>query len=252
TIAIAEFGYISTPHSLVQDYLKQVSEATAISIRSAQNKEKLADLLKKSQNFAKELQAQQEELRVVNEELEQQSNALKDSHNRLENQQAEMEQTNKQLEEQTKELEKQKELLNQKNKEIIERSNEIRKASNYKTEFLANMSHELRTTLNSTLILAKLLAENKSRNLNREQIEYAQIIYNSGNDLLNLINDILNLSKVEAGKMDINTEMVLLSQVVKNIERIFTPVANQKKLNFKVELDPNIQSEIITDRLRLE
>lgn len=252
TIALLELAFQQMPDVLTQEYLMQISEQTAISLRSSENRAKLAALLNQAQRYTEELQAQQEELRVINEELEQQSKALKESHVRLENQQAELEQTNQQLEEQTQILENQKDLLNEKNKELEVKSDEVRKSSNYKTEFLANMSHELRTPLNSTLILAKLLSENKTGNLSKEQIEYAEIIYNSGSDLLNLINDILDLSKVEAGKMTVHPEIVLTESVVSNIQKIFRPVADQKKLDFKIHIEKDVPEKFITDKLRLE
>ncbi len=247
------------PHELVKDFLELIAESSAIGLRSAQHKSKLADLLAETQQFAEELQAQQEELRVANEELEQQTRALKESHQKLENQQAEMEQTNQQLEEQAQILEHQKITLDERNRDLTgaqrtleEKAKELQKSGQYKSEFLANMSHELRTPLNSTLILAKLLGDNKPGNLNAEQVKYAQIIYNSGQDLLNLINDILDLSKVEAGKMTLNPEHVLVRQVTKNLEGTFLPIAKEKGLEFKVHIDDDVPLSFTTDRQRLE
>lgn len=252
TIGVFEFGFARIISEEDQQLMTVLNETIAYLVSSAEFREKLQELLEQAQRHAEELQAQQEELRVVNEELEQQSRALKESHSRLENQQAEMEQTNQQLEEQTQELENQKNLLSQKNVELQDKTNEIKKASNYKSEFLANMSHELRTPLNSTLILAKLLIDNKPGNLTKEQTEYAEIIYNSGTDLLNLINDILDLSKVEAGKMNITPELVTIEGVVKHMEQIFRPIAQQKQLDFKIHVDENVPHDFITDRQRLE
>lgn len=252
TIGLMEMGFISPPHDLIITFLEQVQEAIAIYLRSAESKTKLAELLLQAQKHAEELQAQQEELRVINEELDQQTRALKESHVRLENQQAELEQTNQQLEEQAQELENQKNLLDHKNKELEFKSEEIKKSSNYKSEFLANMSHELRTPLNSSLILAKLLADNKQGNLNQEQIEYAEIIYHSGNDLLNLINDILDLSKVEAGKMNVHPEIIHTQSIAKNLEKTFAPQARLKELDFKIHVEDGIPHDFITDKQRLE
>lgn len=252
TIALIELAFLEAPDENQIELMHTIAEMLAISLKSSEHKLKLAELLEQAQRHAEELQAQQEELRVVNEELEQQSKALKESHVRLENQQAEMEQTNQQLEEQTQELEHQKNLLNIKNAELEQKSGEIKRSSNYKSEFLANMSHELRTPLNSSLILAKLLIDNKPGTLTKEQVEYAQIIYNSGNDLLNLINDILDLSKVEAGKMTIVPELVIVEGVAKHMEQMFRAIAIEKKLELKIHVDENVPHDFITDRQRLE
>ena len=259
TLAVVELAQFRDPKEYEIDLLNQISEIAGTALRSAQHKFRLSELLHQAQQFSEELQAQQEELKVSNEELEQQTKALKATHVRLESQQVEMEQTNQQLEEQAQALESQKSLLDEKNRDLQNSKNELelkaielRKASQYKSEFLANMSHELRTPLNSTLILAKLLSDNKAGNLTDEQVKYADIIYNSGNDLLNLINDILDLSKVEAGKMTITPEIINLEQVVKSMEQTFMPVALEKKLEYKIEIDSSLPKEIITDRQRLE
>ena len=259
TTAVLELAFMEKPDTLIMEFLTLIAEPSATAIRSAEHKAKLSELLHQSQQFSEELQAQQEELKVSNEELEQQSKALKATHIRLENQQAEMEQTNQQLEEQAQALESQKNLLDEKNqelqrskKDLEDKAQELQKASQYKSEFLANMSHELRTPLNSTLILAKLLSDNKSGNLNDEQVKYADIIYNSGNDLLSLINDILDLSKVEAGKMTITPEMINVEQIAKSMEQTFLPVASKKEISFNIEVDVNTPKDIITDRQRLE
>lgn len=251
-IGVIELGFARNITADDDEVLNVLNETIAYLVSTAEYRERLQELLEQAQRHAEELQAQQEELRVVNEELEQQSRALKESHVRLENQQAEMEQTNQQLEEQAQELESQKNILAQKNVELEEKSSEIRKASNYKSEFLANMSHELRTPLNSTLILAKLLTDNKPGNLTKEQQEYAQIIYNSGTDLLNLINDILDLSKVEAGKMSITPELVTIEGVVKTLDQSFKAIALEKKLDYKIHVDADVPKDFITDRQRLE
>ena len=258
-MGVIELGYRRNLERTIIDFFDQISGSIATAIRSAQYKTKLAELLTQAQQFSEELQAQQEELRVSNEELEQQSKALKDSHLKLENQQAELEQTNQQLEEQAHFLEAQKSLLDEKNQSLNEvkrtleeKAAELEKSSQYKSEFLANMSHELRTPLNSTLILAKLLADNKHGNLNEEQVKYADVIYNSGNDLLNLINDILDLSKVEAGKMTIHPELVQVKSVLGSLTQSFEPIAQQKKLKLLIDVSPNVDTKLITDRQRLE
>jgi signal transduction histidine kinase len=189
--------------------------------KSAKYRDHLERLLKEVQTQSEELQAQQEELRVTNEELEEQH--------------AELEQTNSQLEQQTRALEMQKDLLDQRNdaltdaqESLVEKASELEKSSRYKSEFLANMSHELRTPLNSSLILAKLLADNKEDNLTKQQIEFARQISASGNDLLTLINDILDLSKVESGKLDITPEEIKIPKFLAHLEQTFIPVAREK------------------------
>ena len=250
--AVMELGFLSAPDPRVIELLERASLGIALTIRSWQYRTQVQDLLEKSQAFNEELQTQQEELKSANEELETQSRALQGS-------QAELEQTNEQLEEQTQALEQQRDILNRKNdalksaQELLEeRSSEVQKASQYKSEFLANMSHELRTPLNSSLILSKLLSDNAGGNLTGEQIQFEQSIYSAGNDLLSLINDILDLSKVEAGKLEIRPESVFLPKVIKSLQKTFDPLAQEKKLKFEIKIDSGVPETMSTDRQRLE
>ena len=229
--AVLELGFLSVPDPRVIELLERISLGVALTIRSWQDRTRVQDLLEEAQTQNEELQTQQEELNAANEELSEQSQALQNSQATLENQKSELEQTNEQLE---------------------ERSGEIQRATQYKSEFLANMSHELRTPLNSSLILAKLLADNKGGNLNKEQIQYADSIYSAGNDLLNLINDILDLAKVEAGKLDIRPESVFLPKVLRTLETTFQPLADEKKLQFKIKIDKGVPETMFTDRQRME
>jgi CHASE3 domain sensor protein len=187
--AVIELGFLRELHADEIAGVARITETIANAIRSARDRSKLEELLEETQRQAEELQAQQEELRVTNEELEQQSRTLQLSQTQLENQQSELEQINAQLEEQTSSLERQRD-------ELTHTGSELQRANEYKSQFLANMSHELRTPLNSSLILAKLLSDNREGNLNEEQINFARTIYSAGNDLLTLINDILDLSKI--------------------------------------------------------
>ena len=252
TQAVYELGFVHEMHPLAEELLRRLSEPLAIAFRSAVYREDLKELLEETQRQSEELQAQSEELRVNNEELEEQSRALRESQARLEQQQAEMEQTNAQLEEQTQLLEIQKDDLEQARDAVASKATELERASQYKSDFLANMSHELRTPLNSSLILAKLLADNPQGNLTEEQVTFAQTIQSSGNDLLVLINDILDLSKIEAGHMQVNPETVTLSQLAKDLQRVFGPVAAQRGLEFKTSLGKDCPASIETDRQRLE
>jgi signal transduction histidine kinase len=255
-IELASFASFSEHQ---KTFLEHVSENIGIAINTSFSRKKQQELLERSQNLTEEPQTQQGELKATNDELEDQARALQQSQTELKSQQAELEQTNEQLEEQTQALEQERDILNENNVALNkaqtlleERSDEVQRASQYKSEFLANMSHELRTPLNSSLILAKLLADNAGGNLTVEQVQYAHSISSAGNDLLNLINDILDLSKVEAGKLEIRPENVFLKGVIKNLERTFEPLALEKKLSFKIDIDEGVPETVLTDRQRLE
>lgn len=249
---VIELGFLEPVDSKLLTLLDQGADAIGMSVRSAVYRSHLQNLLQETQRQAEELQAQGEELRVSNEELEEQSRALKESQGRLEQQQAELEQTNSQLEEQTQLLELQKQDLEVAKESVMQKARELEQASQYKSDFLANMSHELRTPLNSSLILAKLLADNPNGNLSDEQVKYAQTIQSSGNDLLALINDILDLSKIEAGHMEMQPEIVPLSRLASDITRVFQPLAEQKGLTFTTRIAPDCPPSLETDRLRFE
>ena len=250
--SVIEIGFLRPIGSRVETLLERASEAVAIAVRSAIYRSELQDLLEETQRQSEELQTQSEELRVSNEELEEQGRALKESQTRLEQQQAELEQTNSQLEEQAQELEFQRDHLERVNASVELKSRELEQASKYKSDFLANMSHELRTPLNSSLILAKLLADNPDENLTAEQIKYAQTIQSSGNDLLNLINDILDLSKIEAGHVEVRPETVVIERLANNLRQVFQPVAAEKKLDLAIKIGNDVSATIESDPLRLE
>lgn len=259
TQGVVELAFNQSIAPRVNDLMREVAEMVGIALRSSSYRIKLQELLSRSQALTEELQTQQEELRVSNEELEERSKALMEAQARLEGQHAELEQSNEQLEEQAQLLEQQKESLDRQNQElertrvIVEaKAEELSMASRYKSEFLANMSHELRTPLNSSLILAKLLKDNPKGNLSSEQVEFANTIYSAGNDLLTLINDILDLSKVEAGHLEVHAEKVSLEKMLAGLRRTFEPMANDKKLGFKIDRDGNAADDLFTDRLRVE
>jgi len=250
--AVIELGFINPISDEVLALLEQASESIGVAVRSANYRAELQNLLEETQRQSEELQVQSEELRVSNEELEEQSRALKESQSRLEQQQAELEQTNAQLEEQAAQLEVQRDDLEKTTATVQLKARELEQASQYKSDFLANMSHELRTPLNSSLILAKLLADNPDDNLSDEQVKFAKTIQSSGNDLLNLINDILDLSKIEAGHVEMRPETVSLDRLTKDIQQVFQPVAQEKQLAFEVEIAPECPVTIDTDVQRLE
>jgi signal transduction histidine kinase/CheY-like chemotaxis protein/CHASE3 domain sensor protein len=249
---VVELGFINPVDENTLALLDQASESIGVAVRSANYRAELQNLLEETQRQSEELQVQSEELRVSNEELEEQSRALKESQARLEQQQAELEQTNAQLEEQARQLETQRDDLARTTAAVQLKARELEQASQYKSDFLANMSHELRTPLNSSLILAKLLADNPEDNLTDEQVKFARTIQSSGNDLLNLINDILDLSKIEAGHVEIRPETVSLERLSKNIQQVFQPIAQEKNLAFEIDIAPACPETIDTDVQRLE
>ncbi|MCA1324686.1 response regulator [Herbaspirillum sp. alder98] len=249
--AVFELGFLRRIRPEEEELLARLSDQIAIAVRSSKDRSRLEELLEETQRQAEELQAQQEELRVNNEELEEQGQALKASQLRLETQQAELEETNAQLEEQAQLLETQKDDLAKTQVVLVDKATELERANQYKSEFLANMSHELRTPLNSTLILAKLLADNKHGNLSEEQVRFAQTISSAGNDLLALINDILDLSKMEAGKLDILPEPFAVAKLADELRAVFAVTAQQKGLALRVSVDPAAPPQIETDIQRL-
>lgn len=285
-VAVIELGSLRDFEPQEITLLKLISESIAIGIHTNQTRRDVEELLEKTLLQAQELQQQQEELRqtneeleeqtkslraseailqqqqeelrVTNEELEEQTEVLKESEAKLQAQQEELRVINEELEERTENLEEQKRLINKNNErlqkaqeEIIKKARDLEVASKYKSEFLANMSHELRTPLNSILILSQLLLENKKSNLNDNQVEYAKTINSSGTDLLNLINDILDLSKVEAGKMSVNVDNINIGEFLTNLQRTFTPVADNKGLVFNIKSDSALPEYIKTDEQRL-
>ena len=249
--AMVELGFFHPVTPADRELVDRVSESLAVAVRASRDRTRLEDLLQETQRQSEELQAQQEELRVNNEELEEQSRVLKESQAQLEAQQAELEQTNAQLSEQTTQLENQRDELEHSQAALNERAAELERANQYKSEFLANMSHELRTPLNSALILAKLLADNKGGNLTTEQVKFAQTISSAGNDLLTLINDILDLSKIEAGQVEIVTESVSVARTVDSLASTLRPIAEEKGLAFITEVQPGTPERLETDAQRL-
>ncbi len=249
---VIELGWMRPLEPRDRELLEAASSILGASLESARYRKRLQDVLEETQQLNEELQVQQEELRTANEELEEQSRALKESQAHLETQQAELEQTNVQLGDQAERLEQQRDQLREAQGALEERALELQRASRYKSEFLANMSHELRTPLNSSLILARLLADNPLGNLSGEQVRFAESIYNAGNDLLNLINDILDIAKVEAGKLEVRPEIAAIAGIADGLKAMFEPVATRKGLQLETLVGSDVPATIYTDRQRLE
>jgi CheY-like chemotaxis protein len=251
--AVIELGFLRPGANVeaVRELLRMAGESIGVAIRSALYRERLSALLEKTRRQTEELQVQQEELRQSNEELEEHGRILRESQARLEMQQSDLEQANTQLEDRTQRLEMQKARLVEVQKEMEESAAELARANQYKSEFLANMSHELRTPLNSSLILSQILADNKPGTLNVEQVRYAQTIHASNNDLLALINDILDLSKIEAGHMEVRPQPLSMTALTEPLFRMFEPLAKQKGLSFQLRLGADVPATLVTDSQRL-
>ncbi|MBL9037257.1 MAG: response regulator, partial [Archangium sp.] len=233
----------STP--LQRQLLSSVRESLAIAMEVARARDETKVLLRETQEQAAQLAAQEEELRATNEELQAQ--------------QTELRQSNEELARQTEELEAQRRALQANNTELDEarrtleqKAAELTTVSAYKSQFLTNMSHELRTPLNSMLLLSNLLSENDEKNLTEKQVEYSKTIYSAGRDLLALINQVLDLAKVESGKQVVRFEKVALAALVDRARRVFEPLAKDKKLGFSVQLAPGLPAELVTDHQRVE
>ena len=249
---VVEVGTLHEMPDFHLEYLEQAMASLAVAVETAQARQKLAEALEGSQRLTEELQSQQEELRTTNEELEEQAQRLKESEQRLKIQQEELQVANEELEEKNELLERQTREVELARNEIETKAQELGVASRYKSEFLANMSHELRTPLNSLLLLARSLAENKEGNLTAQQVEFAEIIYDSGSDLLSLINEILDLSKIEAGRMELEPVEVPLRALAESMRSSFQHLADQKGLSLSVELGELSGEAITTDQRRLE
>ena len=240
-------------------FLDQLTESIGVVFNTIEANMRTESLLEQSQSLTKELQSQQEELRETNDRLEQQAQNLQNSERLLKNQQEELQRTNEQLQEKAKLLSEQMRQVEFKNREVEqakaaleEKAEQLALSSRYKSEFLANMSHELRTPLNSLLILAKLLADNAGKNLLPKQIDYAQTIYAAGTDLLSLINDILDLAKIESGTVTLDIAPERFSGLQDYVERTFRQVAQDKGLGFTMDAAHGLPAVIHTDEKRLQ
>ncbi|MEV5749373.1 HAMP domain-containing protein [Actinoallomurus sp. NPDC052308] len=236
-LGVIELASLKPFNPVQRDFLEQLRENLGVNVNTIIANARTDELLAESQRLAGELRARSEELQARQEELQRSNDELEEKAELLAQQNRDIEAKNSEIEQARQELEN--------------RAQQLALASKYKSEFLANMSHELRTPLNSLLILAQLLAQNPTRNLTPKQVEYAGIIHSAGSDLLQLINDILDLSKVEAGKMDISPERVPLRHLVDYVEATFRPLTAQKNLTFRITTAPGSPTDLLTDDARL-
>ncbi|HLS94510.1 MAG TPA: response regulator [Sphingobacterium sp.] len=251
-IGVVEIGACDAFRKEELDFFKEASRTIGVAVASARSRRQVQTLLEETQAQAEELQSQHAELENLNTELEAQTQRLQASEEELKVQQEELLQSNQELEERSKLLEEKNQLIAERNREIQEKAEELALSTKYKSEFLANMSHELRTPLNSILLLSRLMAENTEANLNEEQVESARVIQSSGTSLLSLIDEILDLSKIEAGKMDLEYQNVTISAVVRDLRQMFEPVVNEKSLSLDIHVQEGIEDTLETDRLRLD
>jgi len=263
---VIELGFFFKISNEAITFIEQAGESIAVAIESALSRLRTNKLLEQTQEQAEMLQKQQQKLHIANEELEEHTAELKKSQEKLESQQKELKETNKTLQKNAVELEKQTAILESQKSQIEQKNFELERAgtmleekakalelsSKYKSEFLANMSHELRTPLNSIILLARLMIENKDGRLNKDDIGSVQTIYSSGAELLALINKVLDLSKIEAGKMDVVVDDIYISDLTQVMTRCFKPMATEKGLALHVELAEDLPRYIRSDSQRLK
>jgi signal transduction histidine kinase/CheY-like chemotaxis protein/HAMP domain-containing protein len=229
-LGVIELASLRPFSDVNRDFLDRLSETIGVVLNTIRANMRTEELLAQSQSLTHELQKQSEELRQTNDELQEKARLLSEQNRDIEIKNEEIELARRGLE---------------------EKAAQLALSSKYKSEFLANMSHELRTPLNSMLILSRLLSENEDRTLTERQVEFAQTIFSAGNDLLSLINDILDLSKVEAGRMELEMGTISLSDIYEDAERAFRQVAEQNGLDFNVDIDPALPPSIMSDHQRL-
>lgn len=244
-LAVIELASLQAFTASQVKLLEEVLGTLGIAITNILGRMEIAGLLQESQAKTEELQMQSEELQTQSEELQSQSEEMQ-------TQAEELRMINEQLEERTKDAELKSEELQAAKESLEEKARELMQSSKYKSEFLANMSHELRTPLNSILLLSEMMTDDPNHGLNAEQVEFAKVIHSSGQDLLNLINDILDLSKVEVGKLDIHFEEVNINEFADRLNRHFMPFAKKKNLDFTVNVSEDAPYSIFTDEQRLQ
>ena len=247
-------------------YLTAAAEFIAMALSAALTREKEITLLEKTREQAEKLKLRETALESKTHELKMQSQAFQQSEQVLQLKHLELEAANAQmvknaadleanmaiLEQQKRDMQRQNAELEQAHRQLAEKARQLEISSRYKTEFMANMSHELRTPLNSILLLSRLLVENKEHTLTARQAEFAQTVYSAGEDLLNLINEILDLAKVESGKMELESAPVEIQSIARAMQGSFTPLAEQGGITFTAHVAPDVPAQLISDRKRIE
>jgi len=249
---VIELGSLESYTSRDLVFFRNVAENIGVAVNSMQDRVRLQELLEETQAQTEELQAQHSEMENLNMELEAQAEKLQVSEEELKVQQEELMQTNLELEEKTHSLEEKNHLVVLRNLDIQKKAEELAQTTKYKSEFMANMSHELRTPLNSILLLSRLLAENGQHNLSSEQIEYAHVIQTSGHGLLQLIDEILDLSRIESGKLELEHSLVAVEEIMDDMRMLFAPLAKDKGLELNFIVEEGLPSQLETDKMRLE
>lgn len=249
-IGVIELGATDDYSPRQIKFLESIADNLGIAFYGVQSRVKMQELLEETQAQSEELQTQHSELENINAELEAQSQKLLASEEELRVQQEELLQSNQELEEGTSLLEEKNALIEEHNLHIQQKSLELEQSTKYKSEFLANMSHELRTPLNSILLLSKLMTE--SDDLDEQYVEYGEVMQSSGQGLLTLIDEILDLSKIESGKMTLEIDDVPIEDITSDMRMLFTPMAKQKNIPLNLEIEPETSNLINTDKLRLE
>lgn len=251
-IGVMELGWLDKAHPQSYRYVEAITESIATALNVAESHQKLQILLEQSQQQMEELQVREEELRAINEEVEQRSTQLASSQKKLEQQSQELQSTNDALEYKNTAIEAQNAEIEKSRQEIQEKAEQLEASSRYKSEFLANMSHELRTPLNSMLILSRILADNDEGNLNQDQVESSKVIHRSGQELLSLINDILDLSKIEAGKMEVLYEPYDLRDITYELNGQFKAITNEKGLTLTIDIADDVPSKMPLDVQKIQ
>ncbi|HEX2881492.1 MAG TPA: response regulator [Polyangiaceae bacterium] len=237
-LALIEFALLERCPPRVLELLSSMRAGLVVALLAAQANAQVRELLIRAQAQAEQLAAQEEELRVNNQELESQQEVLRSANEELEAQRQSLSEKNSELE--------------QARKGLVDKANQLTQMSSYKSQFLSNMSHELRTPLNSMLILSHLLAENEGSRLSEKQVEHAKTIHSAGKDLLRLINEVLDLAKIEAGRQEVYAEPVDLAQMAAHLKRVFQPLAAEKGVKLALDIAPEAPAFIATDRHRLD